>query len=165
MDSITAQENLLGKDDLQKPGRLIQLISFTVGNDTFGVDILMVHEVIRSAKFTSVPNSSDFIEGIINLRGNIFPVIDLRKKLHLYSGETPRENTWIIILEVQEIMTGFIVDKVLKALKVDPSAIEREPDIADDRLHKRYISGIGNIDGERITLLDFNQILLGIQCP
>jgi len=161
MVSVTNPENLFENNELNSSGHLLQVISFAVGNDIFGVDIRTVHQVIRSAQFTPVPNSPDFIVGVMNLRGNIFPVIDLRKKLHLSSGENHTDTLWIIIIEVQNSMTGFIVDKVLKAHKVHPDSVEKKPEIFEDKLDDKYICSIAHINEKRIPLLDFNQIVLG----
>jgi purine-binding chemotaxis protein CheW len=146
-----------------KNGRLLQLIGFTIGNNVFGVDIELAHEIIRSAPITAVPNAPDFVEGVMNLRGNIFPVIDLRKRLNLYSEEFSREETWTIILEIQGMMTGFIVDTVTRILKVYSGSIEEEPDKdkIPVKLDRNYISGVCNIGGALLVLLDFNEILLG----
>ena len=72
---------------------LMQLVGFTIGKELFGVDILMVQEIIRAAPITPVPNSPDFVEGVINLRGNILPVIDLRKRLNLLTEEIDLKDT------------------------------------------------------------------------
>jgi purine-binding chemotaxis protein CheW len=71
-------------DDNEDEG-ILQLVGFDIADEQFGVDILMVQEIIRSAKITAVPNSPEFVEGVINLRGNIIPVVDLRKRLYLYN--------------------------------------------------------------------------------
>ena len=101
---------------------LIQLVGFTIGKELFGVDILMVQEIIRAAPITPVPNSPDFVEGVINLRGNILPVIDLRKRLNLFTSEIRQKDTWILILDIQGKITGFIVDSVTEVPQqlVDP---------------------------------------------
>lgn len=144
--------------EAEKP---LQLIGFTVGNNVFGVDIRLAHEIIRSTAITSVPNAPDFVEGVINLRGNIFPVIDLRKRLHLYNEESGREEIRIMILEIRGMMTGFIVDTVTRVLKVSPSAIKEEPEKISAELDKDYITGVCNVGGALLVLLDFNKILPG----
>ena len=92
------------EEDIENEG-LMQLVGFEVGKEIFGVDILMVREIIRSAPITPVPNSPEFVEGVINLRGDIIPVIDLRKRLNLYTDEM-QDNNWILILEVEGSVTG-----------------------------------------------------------
>ena len=77
--------------DQPEKDRLIQLVGFTIGKEMFGAHILMAQEIIRSARITTVPNSPDFVEGVINLRGHIIPVIDLRKRLNLDSDESSHD--------------------------------------------------------------------------
>ena len=139
---------------------VLQLIGFIIGKEQFGVDILMVQEIIRMAPITSVPNAPDFIEGVINLRGRIIPVIDLRKRLTLrQKKETPEERTRILIVNVDSRVTGFIVDSVSKVMKIQVSDIEPPPDIVLAGLKSKYISGVCDIDNKLLILLDFSRIL------
>ena len=139
--------------------QLLQLVGFTIGKEQFGVDILMVQEIIRAAPITSVPNSPDFVEGVINLRGNIIPVIELRKRLNLYR-EDADEDTWILILDIEGRVTGFIVDSVSKVLKILESSIEPPPDVVVAGLKSQYITGVCDTGENLLILLDFNRILL-----
>ncbi|CAK8714597.1 MAG: purine-binding chemotaxis protein CheW [Candidatus Electronema aureum] len=146
--------------DREEKEQLMQLVGFTIGKEQFGVDILMVQEIIRSAPITSVPNSPDFIEGVINLRGNIIPVIELRKRLNLYRKESDTKDAWILILDIGGRVTGFIVDSVTKVLKIMESTIEPPPDVIMAGLANRYIKGVCDIGGSLLILLDFNRILM-----
>lgn len=147
--------------DREEKEQLMQLVGFTIGKEQFGVDILMVQEIIRSAPITSVPNSPDFIEGVINLRGNIIPVIELRKRLNLYRKESSdTKDAWILILDIGGRVTGFIVDSVTKVLKIMESTIEPPPDVIMAGLANRYIKGVCDIGGSLLILLDFNRILM-----
>jgi purine-binding chemotaxis protein CheW len=148
------------KTDREEKEQLMQLVGFTIGKELFGVDILMVQEIIRSAPITSVPNSPDFIEGVINLRGNIIPVIELRKRLNLYRQETSAKDAWILILDIEGRVTGFIVDSVTKVLKIMESTIEPPPDVVVAGLANQYIKGVCDIGENLLILLDFNRILL-----
>ncbi len=139
---------------------LMQLVGFTIGKELFGVNILMVQEIIRSAKIATVPNAPVFVQGVINLRGNIIPVIDLRKRLVLESIEINPEDTWIIILEIDGKTTGFIVDSVTEVLKVDKKTIEPPPDIVVAGLESQYIHGVCDIGDNLLIILDFDRILL-----
>jgi len=138
---------------------LMQLVGFVIGNELFGVDILMVQEIIREMPFTPIPNSPDFIEGVINLRGNIIPVIDLRRRLNSLSTEAPEGKTWVIILNIDKRVTGFIVDSVTKVLKVPTDSIKPPPDIVLSGLQSHYISGVCRVDERLLILLDFNRVL------
>lgn len=140
--------------------RLMQLVGFVIGKELFGVDILMVQEIIRETPITPIPNSPDFIEGVINLRGNIIPVIDLRRRLNLRDQAAPEGQTWIMILNVGGRVTGFIVDSVTQVLKVAATSIKPPPDIVVSGLQSQYITGVCRIDRRLLILLDFNRILL-----
>jgi len=147
------------QEDIENEG-LMQLVGFEVGKEIFGVDILMVREIIRSAPITAVPNSPVFVEGVINLRGDIIPVIDLRKRLNLYTDEMQDKN-WILILEVEGSVTGFVVDRVDDVLKIDQNNIEAAPEIVLAGLESQYIRGVCEVGDKRLMiLLNFDSILL-----
>ena len=137
----------------------MQLVGFKIGRELFGVNILSVQEIIRTTPITPIPDSPDFIEGVINLRGNIIPVIDLRKRLNLLTEETDENNLWIVILNVDNRVTGFIVDHVTKVLKINSDIIKQAPDIVVAGLQSQYISGVCKIGENLLVLLDFSQIL------
>ena len=143
--------------------QLMQLVGFNIDSELFGVDILMVQEIIREVPITSIPDSPDFIEGVINLRGNIIPVIDMRKRLNLKLDKpekNDKSNIWIIILDIGGRITGFIVDRVTKVLKITKGSIKPAPDIVVAGLKSQYINGVCNLDRGLLILLDFEKILL-----
>ena len=146
-------------DQLEKE-QLMQLVGFTIGKELFGVNILMVQEIIRAAPITAVPNSPDFVEGVINLRGNIIPVIELRKRLGFAMPDVSMEGSWILILDIEGRITGFIVDSVTEVLKIEESTIEPPPDIVVAGLESQYIRGVCEIDEKLLILLEFKRILL-----
>lgn len=139
---------------------LMQLVGFRNGKEMFGVDILMVQEIIRGAPITSVPNAPVFVEGVTNLRGNIIPVIDLRKRLNLTIERQSTGKNWVLILDIAGRITGFIVDAVTEVLKIDRDAIEPPPDIVVAGLESQYIQGVCDIGDRLLILLDFSRILL-----
>ena len=138
---------------------LMQLVGFGVGLERFGVDILAVQEIIRSTDVTPVPNSPSFVEGVINLRGDIIPVIDLRKRLSLYKAETPIEKNWVLILSIGNRVVGFIVDNVSEVLKIAEEDIDPPPNIVIAGLENQYIRGVCEIDNKLLIILDFDSIL------
>ena len=147
------------EEEIENEG-LMQLVGFEVGSEMFGVDILMVREIIRSAPITAVPNSPEFVEGVINLRGDIIPVIDLRKRLNLYTGETLKKN-WVLILDIENSVTGFVVDRVDEVMKIEEDSIEPAPEIVLAGLESQYIRGVCDIGEKRLMiLLNFDSILL-----
>lgn len=155
-EALFASERRMVREEKEQ---LLQLVGFTIGKEQFGVDILMVQEIIRAAPITAVPNSPDFVEGVINLRGNIIPVIELRKRLNLYQEDTG-EDTWILILDIDGRVTGFIVDSVSKVLKILESSIEPPPDVVVAGFKSQYIRGVCDTGENLLILLDFNRILL-----
>ncbi len=155
------QETITRNEDKRSEKEtLMQLVGFMIGEELFGVDILMVQEIIRETPITSIPDSPDFIEGVINLRGNIIPIIDLRKRLNLLSDNDSKKDVWIIILNVQGRVTGFIVDLVTQVLKVPVDSIKPPPELVVAGLKSQYISGVCKIDKRLLIMLDFGRILL-----
>ena len=138
---------------------LMQLVGFGIGADKFGVDILTVQEIIRSTEVTRVPNSPTFVEGVINLRGDIIPVIDLRKRLSLYNADESLEKNWILILSIANRIVGFIVDKVSEVLKIPEDSIDPPPGIVTAGLENQYIQGVCEIDNKLLVILDFERVL------
>lgn len=138
-----------------------QLVSFRIGEEEFGVDILMVQEIIRLPNITPIPNSPESILGMINLRGKIIPIIDLRQRLRI-RGAKPSENdrsTRILIVELGGHVTGFIVDSVSEVMKVEMSDIEPTPHLVTSSIDAAYIQGVIKLPNRLIVLLDFRQIL------
>ncbi|MDH5764440.1 MAG: chemotaxis protein CheW [Gammaproteobacteria bacterium] len=138
---------------------IMQLVGFGVANEKFGVDILMVQEILRSAEVTAVPNSPEFVEGVLNLRGNIVPVIDLRKRLSLFDPATSQKQSWVLILNIENRVVGFIVDHVTEVLKIEEKSVETAPEIIVSGLESQYIKGVCEIDGSLIIILDFDLVL------
>ena len=139
-----------------------QLVSFRIGNEEFGVDILMVQEIIRLTTITPIPNASRAILGMINLRGNIIPIVDLRWYLRLNEGGdagTQDRKARILIIELGSHVTGFVVDAVSEVIKVPVGNIEPTPDLVTSSVSSAYIQGVIKMAGRLIILLDFTQIL------
>jgi purine-binding chemotaxis protein CheW len=137
-----------------------QLIGFAIGDELFGVDILTVQEIIRDTTITAIPDAPDFLEGVINLRGRIVPVIDLRKRLKFFASNQINMDPWIIILTIEDRITGFVVDRVTKVLNVPKESIKPPPDIVVAGLKSQYIQGVCKMDQRLLILLNFSRILL-----
>ena len=137
-----------------------QLVGFVIGEELFGVDILTVQEIIRDTTITAIPDAPDFLEGVINLRGSIIPVIDLRKRLNLVRVDDLTPDPWIVILTVEGRMTGFVVDRVTKVLTVPAASIKPPPDIVVAGLKSQYIQGVCKLDQRLLILLNFERILM-----
>ncbi len=138
-----------------------QLVTFTVSEEEFAVDIMLVQEVIRLPEITPVPNAPDFVEGVIHLRGRIIPVIDLRKRLRI-SGKTIspyNKFTRVIIVVLQGRWTGFIVDAVTEILKVDESDIQPTPELVMKQTGAEYFEGVVKLGDRLMILLNIPEIL------
>jgi len=152
---MTRQGEPAAKAAQHRHGETRQLIGFTIGSMVFATDILSVHEILRSAPLTTVPNAPPYVEGLIQLGGNIFPLIDFRKKMGI-PGDDSEKDSWIIVLEVQGMLTGIKVDTVTRVLEVDQDNIKSmDPDSALDPFYCPKSCSIG--DGE-IILPDFTRI-------
>ena len=156
MAQSTAAAAVLAEDSEQ----IKQLVSFILGKEEFGVDILMVQEIIRLATITPIPNAPEFIEGVINLRGKIIPIIDLRKRLKISKDAAENaKHTRILVIEIDGNVTGFIVDAVSEVLKIPINRIEPPPEIIVSTIDSEYISGVIKLEEKLLILLDFKKIL------
>ena len=136
---------------------LLQLVSFMIDKEEFGVNILFVQEINRFIQITKVPNAPEFVEGVINLRGRVIPVIDLRIKFHLKKKDRDK-NTRIIVVEVSGKTVGFIVDSVKEVLRIPSSITEAPPEIVSG-VNSEYIMAVAKLDDRLITLVDLEMIL------
>ena len=136
---------------------VLQFVSFVIDEEEFGVDILNVQEIIRLVEATRVPHSPSFVEGVINLRGRIVPVIDLRGRFGLPGREADRD-TRIIVVDLAGTVVGFRVDSVREVIRVHRHVIEPPPDLATG-IEARYITGVAKLEDRLLILLDLNEIL------
>ena len=137
----------------------LQIVTFFLGKEEFGVEILLVKEIIRPSPVTEVPNTPVFLEGVINLRGNVVPVVDLRKRLNLTTTPADKD-TRIIIIDIEDRVVGFIVDSVSRVITIPGDSIQKAPDVVTVGVESEYILGVSRIEEERlIILLDFSKIL------
>ena len=134
-----------------------QVVRFRIGKEAFGVEIGSVQEIVTVPEITKVPDTPDFLEGIINLRGKIVSVIDLRKRLRLDGAARDKKNR-ILVSEISGRVVGLIVDEVSEVLKLAHDRIEPPPDLVNSA-GVEYITGVGKIDDKIILLLDLGKIL------
>jgi purine-binding chemotaxis protein CheW len=136
---------------------LLQLVTFRLGNEEFSLDILRVQEIIRHMELTRVPRTPDFVDGVINLRGRVIPVLDLRKRFGLPSDAKTNE-TRIIVVDVDNKTVGLKVDAVSEVLRLPADTVEPAPAIVTGA-ESDYIKGVGKLDGRLLILLDVEKIL------
>lgn len=136
----------------------LKLVGFRLGDEEYAVDILKIKEIKLLMEITRVPKAPGFVEGVINLRGDIVPIIDLRKKLRL--PVTPfGEDTRIIIVEIESKMCGVIVDGVSEVIEIEESKILDTPSIVKGSIEEQYLKGVGKMGDRILILLDLDRIL------
>ncbi len=134
----------------------IQLVIFKLGREEYGVSILQVQEIKRITEITRVPHTPEYIKGVINLRGSVLPVLDLKRRLNL-PQEQSTENTRIIIVKVQEISVGMIVDAVSEVMTINQENID-SPDVVAGSVSANYLSGVGKLEDRLLILLNLEEI-------
>jgi purine-binding chemotaxis protein CheW len=142
--------------DASRQAPLIQLASLTVGGEEYAIDIMRIKEIIQPQKITSVPRVPAFIEGVIELRGAILPVVDLRKRFDLPATPPTRASKYIIV-GIEGRIVGLIVDAVGEVLRVPASEISAPPALQGDA--GQYFSGVCRHDGRIVFILDLDRIL------
>jgi purine-binding chemotaxis protein CheW len=136
----------------------IQLVGFSVDNEDFGVDILKVQEIIRMVEITKMPNAPEYVEGVINLRGKVIPVIDFRKRFHLAEDEAQNSaNKRIVVVSLDHMTIGIVVDKVSQVLRLPNEHISPTPDTVKG-FDAEAISGVGQLDEKLMILLDLEKM-------
>jgi purine-binding chemotaxis protein CheW len=137
-----------------------QFVTFRLGDGEYGIPIAKIQEIDRSSKMTRVPRTADYVDGITNLRGEVVPVINARKRFNLPQKEAD-ERTRVIIMELGGVKTGLLVDSVREVLNLATKDISAPPTSLSTTIDRQYISGIGKVDGDKrmIVLLDVEKIL------
>lgn len=142
---------------------LLQLVTFKVADEEYGVDILSVQEIIRHTGLTKVPNAPAFLEGILNLRGRVIPVVDMRKRFGLTPKE-PDTQTRIVVFALETGVIGCQVDSVSEVLRLPARMVDVPPAVIFG-MDSKYILGVGRLgaerDGRLLILLDSGQMLGG----
>lgn len=151
---MEVKEELLEQQEDTQHGRYL---TFNLGEEVFGLEIRYVTEIIGLQPITKIPEVASYIKGVINLRGKIIPVIDMRLKF----GKEPEEytdRTCIVVIDTEEVVVGLIVDKVSEVMSIDDEDVVPPPDQRTG-IRNRYIKGIGKVDGDVKLLLDCQTLL------
>lgn len=136
-------------------------LTFKLAGEEYGLEILKVREIIGLMDITAVPRTPDFVKGVINLRGKVIPVVDLRLKFGMATAEHTAE-TCIIVVHVGEVEMGIVVDKVSEVLNITTEAIEDTPSFGAN-VDTEFILGMGKV-GEKVSiLLDIDKVLAGTE--
>lgn len=137
--------------------RELHIVGFQVGRETYGVSITSLHEIVRVPEITAVPDAPDYMEGVINLRGKIVSVIDLRKRLGEKKVTSSRRNR-ILVIEHKGRLAGLIVDSASEVLKIPASDVEESPTSLQEG-GINCVTGLGKYKGRLIVLLDMSKLL------
>jgi purine-binding chemotaxis protein CheW len=135
----------------------LQVVGFRIGNETFGVRIASVREIVRVPEITAVPSAPETVEGVINLRGKIIPVMDLRKRFGHFDVQPDKKNR-ILVVELDHKLVGLIVNAASEVLKIPPSDIEAPSSVFAEG-ESNYVTGVGKLKGRLIILLDVSKLL------
>jgi purine-binding chemotaxis protein CheW len=146
--------NMEDKDKQQLSGDFVKVVSFHLGSEEYGVDIAQVQEIIRMVEITHVPRAPHFMEGVINLRGQLIPIIDLRTRFAMPRVDTTK-STRIVSKRV-----GIIVDSVSEVLNIPLEQVEDAPDMIAG-VGTEYIQGVGKVGDRLIILLDLTMVITG----
>lgn len=151
MSHAEHSKNVAGAEEL------LQLVSFHIGAEEFGLDILRVQEINRMVEITRVPNSPHFVSGVINLRGRVIPIVDLRERFGLARKDNDK-NTRIIVVELKGRVVGFVVDSVQEVLRIPKSITEPPPPMVAG-IGSEYITAVGKLEDRLLILIDLERIL------
>jgi len=138
-------------------GELIQLVSFNLEKEEYGINVLMVREIIRMLNITRVPNTPHYVEGVINLRGKVIPIISLRRKFDLMEAEYDKR-TRIMVMEVVGELMGFIVDEVSEVIRISEKEIQPPPPVVSSGIEQECMSGVINQADRLLVLLDLERM-------
>jgi purine-binding chemotaxis protein CheW len=136
---------------------IIQLVSFELAQEEYGIEVLKVREIIRTVSITHMPNSPAHIEGIINLRGKIIPIVSLRRKFGLEESDSDTR-TRIVVMDVNGALMGFIVDSVSEVIRISSSEIQPPPPMVSGGIDREYLTGVINQADRLLILLDLEKL-------
>jgi purine-binding chemotaxis protein CheW len=137
---------------------LLQLVAFRLGPEEYAVDVANVQEIVRLTTITAVPRSAPHVEGVVNLRGRVVPVIDLAKRFGMPAS--PRAKTTRIVITTRAGRTvGILVDAVSEVLRLSPAAVAPPPEALTIGLGEAYVTGIGQLEGRLLFMLDLARVL------
>ncbi len=135
---------------------VVQLVGFIIGNEEYAIPILSIQEIIKPIEYTRVPQVPDYVMGVFNLRGDVIPLIDLRKKFNLESVKHS-EDTRYIVLKGEENIAGFVIDRLTEAIRIKKDRIDPPPETIHSETGMIY--GVGKRDDSMLTILKVEALL------
>lgn len=143
--------------DVDANDEILQWVTFRLEEETYGINVMQVQEVLRYSEIAPVPGAPDYVLGIINLRGNVVTVIDTRTRFGLSTSEVT-DNTRVVIIEADKQVVGILVDSVAEVVYLKKSDIDSAPNVGTEESAK-FIQGVSNREGELLILVDLNKLL------
>lgn len=158
-DIVKQQQEMLNNNQEDKVSEdVVQLVGFIVGEEEFAVPILVIQEIIKPIEWTKVPFVPDYVLGVFNLRGNVLPLIDLRKKFGVEAGHID-ENTRFIVMKIKDENVAFVIDRLTSALRINKKNILPPPETYTND-NDDIIEGVGRMDdGRIITILKVDNLV------
>lgn len=153
--ALLSEDTMLDEED--EDGQRDKYLTFAVGKEDYGIDISHITEIIGIQKITQVPDMPVYIKGVINLRGKVIPVMDVRLRFGMEEREYD-DRTCIIVVDVRGAAIGLVVDTVKEVVDILPGQIELPPDVAD-RTSSHYIKGLGKVGEQVKILLDVERLV------
>ena len=144
----------------QASNGVIQLVSFELEGEEYGIDVLSVREIIRMPEITKMPNTPHYVDGIINLRGTVVPIISLRRRFGLYERDGDR-NSRILVMEIDNGLTGFVVDAVAEVIRITSTEIQPSPAAVSGGGGQECIAGVINRADRLLVMLDLERMFSG----
>ncbi len=149
------------EDDENEDTQEGKYLSFRIGGEVYGIEIRHVTEIVGIQKITEVPDMPQYMKGVINLRGNVIPVVDVRLRFHMQPRDYD-DRTCVIVVNINDASIGLVVDAVKEVISILPDQISPAPSVSKGEV-TRYIKGIGRFDGEVIILLAIDELLYNNQ--
>ncbi|MFT7365513.1 MAG: purine-binding chemotaxis protein CheW [Marinobacter psychrophilus] len=146
-----------GQQNQTKDDEVLQYVTFRLDDETYGINVMQIQEVLRYSEIAPVPGSPDYVLGIINLRGNVVTVIDTRRRLGLNDADIT-DSSRIVVMESADQVMGILVDSVAEVVYLKSSEIEAAPNVGSEE-SARFIQGVCNKNGELIILVEFDKML------
>ncbi len=147
-------------DDIERNDERVQLVSFMLAGEEYGVEVLKVREIIRMVNITKMPNTPHYIEGIINLRGKVIPIISMRNRFGLCNTADSTQ-TRIMVMDVHGGLTGFIVDGVSEVIRIQSSEVQPPPNIVSGTVDQEFITGVFNHGDRMLIIMDTDRLFEG----
>jgi purine-binding chemotaxis protein CheW len=156
-NNLTLNDDIESREAEQVETDIVQLVSFLLDEMEYGIDILKVHEIIRMPEITRLPNTPGFIKGVINLRGSVIPVVDVRDRFGFPAGEVT-DLTRIIVIEIGEKLVGLLVDNVYQVVRLPLTHIDPPSELIEG-ISEEFIEGIGRLRDRLIIILKLDSML------